>query len=191
MRPSDKTLLWQDLDRLFRRGIAASEDGALINRFLADGNETAFEALVARHGPMVRGVCRRLLVNPHDVDDAFQATFLILVRKARQVRNPDRLGPWLYGVARRVATKARTRGVRHRHEPLVDVCTGEQPRTEWLDVMPILDSELGRLPTKHQEVLILCLLNGATPQEAAAQLGCPVGTVKSRLARAEVPSATV
>ena len=184
MRASDKTLLWQDLNRLFRCGIAASEDGALVNRFLADGNETAFEALVARHGPMVLGVCRRLLVNPHDVDDAFQATFLILVRKARQLRNPDRLGQWLYGVARRVATKARTRSVRHRHEPLVDVCSGEQTRTEWLDVMPILDAELGRLPAKHRDVLILCLLNGASPQEAAAQLGCPVGTVKSRLARA-------
>ena len=133
---------------------------------------------------MVLGVCRRLLVNPHDVDDAFQATFLILVRKARQLRNPDRLGQWLYGVARRVATKARTRSVRHRHEPLVDVCSGEQTRTEWLDVMPILDAELGRLPAKHRDVLILCLLNGASPQEAAAQLGCPVGTVKSRLARA-------
>ena len=158
MRASDKTLLWQDLNRLFRCGIAASEDGALVNRFLADGNETAFEALVARHGPMVLGVCRRLLVNPHDVDDAFQATFLILVRKARQLRNPDRLGQWLYGVARRVATKARTRSVRHRHEPLVDVCSGEQTRTEWLDVMPILDAELGRLPAKHRDVLILCLL---------------------------------
>ena len=174
----------QDLDHLFRRGIAASGDGALLDRFLAEGNEPAFEALVARHGPMVRGVCKRLLVNPHDADDAFQATFLVLVRKAKQLRDPDRLGPWLYGVARRVATKARTRTARHRHEPLVDVCSREESRAEWLDVMPILDAELGRLPAKHREVLILCLLNGASPEEAACQLGCPVGTVKSRLARA-------
>ncbi len=184
MRTSNKALVLQDLDRLFRRGIAASGDGALINRFLADGNEPAFEALLARHGPMVRGVCRRLLVNPHDADDAFQATFLVLVRKAKQLRDPDRLGPWLYEVAKRVATKARTRSARHRHEPPVDVCSREVFRTEWLDVMPILDAELGRLPAKHRDVLILCLLNGASAEEAASQLGCPVGTVKSRLARA-------
>ena len=109
MSTSPKASVLQDLDRLFQRGIAASGDGALVDRFLVDGNESAFEALVARHGPMVRGVCRRLLVNPHDVDDAFQATFLVLVRKAKQLRDPDRLGPWLYGVARRVATKTRTR----------------------------------------------------------------------------------
>jgi RNA polymerase sigma factor (sigma-70 family) len=118
------------------------------------------------------------------VDDAFQATFLVLVRKARQLRDPDRLGPWLHGVARRVATKARARSARHRHEPLVDVWVHEESRSEWLDVMPILDAELARLPAKHREVLILCLLDGASPREAAARLGCPVGTVKSRLARA-------
>ncbi len=184
MRTSNKTSVLQDLDRLFRRGIAASGDSALINRFLADGNELAFEALVARHGPMVRGLCRRLLVNPHDADDAFQATFLVLVRKAKQLRDPDRLGPWLYGVAKRIATKARKRSARHRHEPPVDVCSREESRNEWLDVMPILDAELGRLPAKHRDVLILCLLNGASAEEAASQLGCPVGTVKSRLARA-------
>lgn len=184
MRTSNKTLVLQDLDQLFRRGIAASGDGALINRFLVEGNELAFEALVARHGPMVRGVCKRLLGNPHDADDAFQATFLVLVRKAKQLRDPDRLGPWLYGVAKRVATKARTRGARHRHEPPVDVCSCEASRADWLDVMPILDAELGRLPAKHRDVLILCLLNGASAEEAASQLGCPVGTVKSRLARA-------
>ena len=184
MRTSNKSLVLQDLDRLFRSGITASEDGVLINRFLEEGNELAFEALVARHGPMVRGVCRRLLVNPHDADDAFQATFLVLVRKARQLRDPDRLGPWLYGVAKRVATKARARSARHRPEPLVDVCYREESGAEWLDVMPILDAELGRLPAKHRDVLILCLLNGASAEEAASQLGCPVGTVKSRLARA-------
>ncbi len=127
MRTSNKSLVMRDLDRLFQRGIAACKDGALIDRFIADGNELAFEALVARHGPMVRGVCRRLLVNPNDVDDAFQATFLILVRKARQLRDPDRLGPWLYGVAKRVATKARTRRpVTGR--AAVDTCSARSPR---------------------------------------------------------------
>jgi RNA polymerase sigma factor (sigma-70 family) len=184
MTTSSKAVVLQDLDQLFRRGITASGDGALIDRFLTDGNELAFEALVARHGPMVRGVCRRLLGNPNDVDDAFQATFLVLVRKARHLRDPDRLGPWLYGVAKRVATKTRTRTARHRHEPPVDVCSREEFDAEWLDVMPILDDELGQLPSKHRDVLILCLLDGATADEAATQLGCPVGTVKSRLARA-------
>ena len=125
MRTKVQGRVLQDLDRLFRRGIVASEDGALLDRFVADGNELAFEALVARHGPMVRGVCRRLLVDPHDADDAFQATFLVLVRKASQLRDPNRLGPWLHGVARRVAAKARTRSARHRHEPPVDVCSRE------------------------------------------------------------------
>ena len=134
---------------------------------------------------MVRGVCKRLLVNPHDADDAFQATFLVLVRKARQLRDPDRLGPWLYGVARRVATKAR-----HAERPPAARAAGRRfadarsPRLDWLDVTPILDAELDRLPAKHRDVLILCLLNGASAEEAAGQLGCPVGTVKSRLARA-------
>jgi RNA polymerase sigma factor (sigma-70 family) len=184
MRASEKTLVLRDLDCLFRRGIAASGDGALLDRFVAEGNERAFEALVARHGPMVHGVCRRLLVNSHDADDAFQATFLVLVRKAWQLRDPDRLGPWLYGVARRVATKARTRSARHRHEPLSDFVSREESSADWVDVMPILDAELGRLPAKHRDVLVLCLLDGASPEEAASSLGCPVGTVKSRLARA-------
>ncbi len=183
MSTSNKTLLLKDLDQLFRCGIAASGDGAPVSRFLEEGNEIAFEVLVARHGPMVQGVCSRLLANPHDVDDAFQATFLVLFRRAKELRNPDRLGPWLYGVAKRVAAKARMRSSRYRHEPLTDVCSSEEPGTSWLDVMPILDAELEHLPSKHREVLILCLLNGASPEEAAAQLCCPVGTVKSRLAR--------
>ena len=96
----------RDLGRLFRDGVLPSGDGALLQRFVADGDESAFEAIVSRHGPMVLGVCRRLLGDSHDADNAFQATFIVLVRKARQLQNADRLGPWLYGVATRVATKA-------------------------------------------------------------------------------------
>src|SRR5262245_16060583 len=110
----------RDLNRLLRRGVAPSGDGALLERFLAEGGDPAFEALVARHGPMVLGVCRRILASPHDADDAFQATFLVLARKAARLRAPDRLGPWLYGVATRVAKKARMRAARHRHEPLIE-----------------------------------------------------------------------
>src|SRR6516165_6023914 len=136
----------RDLDRLFRRGVAPSADGALLEQFLAEGDESAFEALVVRHGPMVLGVCRRMLVSPHDADDAFQATFLVLARKAARLRAPDRLGPWLYGVATRVAWKARKRAARHRHEALTECPARERREAEWSDVRPILDAELGRLP---------------------------------------------
>jgi RNA polymerase sigma factor (sigma-70 family) len=173
----------RDLDRLFRRGVAPAGDGALLERFLAKGDDSAFEALVVRHGPMVLGVCRRILASPHDADDAFQATFLVLARKAARLRAPDRLGPWLYGVATRVAKKARSRAARHRHEALTDCPARERREAEWSDVMPILDAELGRLPSRHRDILVLCLLEGASAEEAAHRLGCPVGTVKSRLAR--------
>jgi RNA polymerase sigma factor (sigma-70 family) len=183
MPASYKGLILRDLEHLMRHGAAPSGDGALLDRFRSGGSEAAFEALVARHGPMVRGVCRRLLASPHDADDAFQATFLILARKAAQIRDPDRLGPWLYGVATRVAMRARARAARHRHEPLAEYSTGEPLSAEWSDVMPILDAELGRLSSKHRDVLVLCLLEGASAEEASHRLGCPVGTVKSRLAR--------
>ena len=183
MRGVRNSSVFRDLDRLFRCGVAPSGDGALLEQFVAEGDDSAFEALVARHGPMVLGVCRRILASPHDADDAFQATFLVLARKAAQVRAPDRLGPWLYGVATRVARKARTRAARHRHEPLTEYPARERREAEWSDVMPILDAELGRLPSRHRDVLVLCLLEGASAEEAAHRLGCPVGTVKSRLAR--------
>jgi RNA polymerase sigma factor (sigma-70 family) len=183
MRASYKSLAFRELDRLFRCGTAPLGDGALIGRFVSERNESAFEELVARHGPMVLGVCRRVLRSAHDADDAFQATFLVLAQKAARLRDPDHLGPWLYGVATRVATKARARAGRHRHEPLSEAWTRDEPSAEWSDVLPILDAELGRLPAKHRDVLVLCILQGVTAEEASRRLGCPVGTVKSRLAR--------
>jgi RNA polymerase sigma factor (sigma-70 family) len=182
MRKSDKGVVFQDLDRLFRHGTVASGDGALLESFLAKGDESAFEALVNRHGPMVRGVCRRLLPSPHDADDAFQATFLVLVRKGRRLRDPDRLGPWLHGVATREALKARAS--RRNSQEIVDVPAREETGAEWCDVMPIIDAELARLPAKHRDVLVTCLIDGASSEEASRRLACPVGTVKSRLARA-------
>jgi len=158
----------------------------LLECFLADGDHAAFEALVARHGPMVLGVCRRLLVSPHDADDAFQATFLLLVRKARGLHDPDRLAPWLYGVATRVAIKARARSARQqaRHEAGIEnVPAPGESTSDRLDVRAILDAELGRLPVKLRDVLVMCLLEGLPTEEVARQLGCPHGTVKSRLAR--------
>ncbi|WP_435011170.1 sigma-70 family RNA polymerase sigma factor [Tundrisphaera lichenicola] len=186
MRAGFKSQLGRDLNFLFQQGAPPSGDRALLERFLATGDESAFEALVARHGPMVRGVCRRLLSSPHDADDAFQATFLVLVRKAGRLHDADRLGPWLYGVASRVATKARAREARHRHQQTVPpegLHSRDGGNTDLIDVRPILDAELARVSAKLRDVLVLCLLEGATAEEASLQLGCPVGTVKSRLAR--------
>src|SRR5262245_4258323 len=154
----------RDLDRLFRRGVAPSRDGALLEQFLAEGDDSAFEALVVRHGPMVMGVCRRLRIRPHDAHDGFQATFLVLARKAARLRAPDRLGPWLYGVATRVARKARKRAARHRHEALTEYPARDRSEGGWSDLMPIIDAELGRLPSRHRDGLVLCLLAGASAE---------------------------
>jgi RNA polymerase sigma factor (sigma-70 family) len=186
MRAMPNGLMARQLERLFRQGTAPQGDRALLEWFVSKGDDTAFEALVARHGPMVLGVCRRLLGSPHDADDAFQATFLVLVQKARSLRDADRLGPWLYGVATRVATRARVRAASRRDRLGVlvdDLPSPESGASEWLDVRPILDAELGQLPAKYREVLVICLLEGCTAEEAAQQLACPLGTVKSRLAR--------
>jgi len=186
MRSERNRQLSEDLSRIFRQGAAPAGDRDLLGRFLVEGDQVAFERLLARHGPMVLGVCRRLSDSPHDADDAFQATFLVLVRKGARLHNADRLGPWLYGVAIRVATKARIRKARQRqrHQAQAEeVAFYDGPNTDLLDVRPILDAELGRIPAKLRDVLILCLLEGATAEEASSRLGCPLGTVKSRLAR--------
>src|SRR4051794_14757793 len=107
MRVGRNASVLRNLDRLFRRGVVSSGDGALLERFLAEGDDSAFEALVVRHGPMVLGVCRRILISPHDADDAFQATFLVLARKAARLRAPDRLRPWLHRGANPARQKAR------------------------------------------------------------------------------------
>src|SRR5262245_46769659 len=186
MFASRRAVALRDLGRLFRNGVTPQGDKALLAAFLSDGDESAFEEIVARHGSMVLGVCRRLLGDPHDADDAFQATFLLLVRKARQLRDADRLGPWLYGVATRVAAKARAREARRRRGLKAlsfDLAAADGSDPELFDVRPILDAELGKLSAKHRDILVMCLLQGLTAEEAAHQLSCPLGTVKSRLAR--------
>jgi RNA polymerase sigma factor (sigma-70 family) len=162
-------------------------DGQLLERFLARRDEAAFAALVRRHGPMVFGVCRRVLRDRGDAEDAFQATFLVLVRKAASVGRRELLGSWLYGVAHRTALKARALAVRRRgrEQPLVDVAM-EQPVADlvWRELRPILDEELSRLPEKYRAAVVLCWLEGQTKREAAGRLGWPEGTVSARLARA-------
>jgi RNA polymerase sigma factor (sigma-70 family) len=163
-------------------------DGQLLDRFVAARDEAAFLALLQRHGPMVLGVCRRILGDAHDADDAFQAAFLVLVRKAGSIGKRESVGAWLYGVACRTASRARVvRARRHRREsPGVNDVAANDPPPDllWRDLRPVLDEEIGRLPEKFRAPFVLCYLEGKTNEEAARELGCPRGTLLSRLARA-------
>ena len=162
-------------------------DEQLLECFVSRREPAALEALVRRHSPMVWGLCRRILGNHHDAEDAFQATFLVLVRKAAAIRSPAQLGNWLYGVAHQTALKARAiRAKRqNRERPVTDIPEPAVVQNDlWGDLQPLLDQELSRLPEKYRTVTVLCELEGKTLREAAQQLGCPEGTVASRLARA-------
>jgi RNA polymerase sigma factor (sigma-70 family) len=160
-------------------------DGQLLGRFVAGRDEAAFAALVRRHGPMVLGACRRLLGRHHDAEDAFQATFLVLARKAAAVRG-EALAGWLYTVARRTALEARSASARRRSR---ERQVGEMPQPEVApqepqDWRPLLDRELALLREDYRAAVILCDLEGHSRREAARQLGVPEGTLSSRLARA-------
>lgn len=160
-------------------------DGELLARFVRDRDGDAVAALVRRHAPMVWGVCRRLLRNSHDAEDAFQATFLVLVRKAAGVPR-GAVANWLYGVARQTAVRVRATAAKRglREAQVVDVpepTVPEVPDDEWQGVV---DEELSRLPDHYRGVVVLCDLEGMTRKEAARQLGIPEGSVASRLARA-------
>jgi RNA polymerase sigma factor (sigma-70 family) len=165
----------------------APTDAELLGRFAAARDEAAFEVLVRRHGPMVWGVCLRLLADRTDTEDAFQATFLILARKAAAVARRDLLANWLHGVALRTAHKARCLRARRRaHERQVAVMP-EPPvpgPDVWAGLGPLLDTELSRLADKYRLPVLLCYLQGMTRQQAATALGWPPGTVAGRLARA-------
>ncbi len=188
--------LLRQVRTLFGAGVAAGlSDAELLERFAVQSAsaedaalaaEAAFAALVARHGPMVLGVCRRALADPGDVDDAFQATFLVLVRRARSVRAGDSLGRWLYGVASRVATKARARSerARGRSVPLEVEPVAPEISRDRVELLAALDEEVGRLPEKYRAPIILCHLEGLSHAEAADRLRWPVGTVSGRLSRA-------
>jgi RNA polymerase sigma factor (sigma-70 family) len=176
-----------DLFRIFRGDtVFGLSEWQLLERYLERRDEIAFEALVARHGPMVLGVCRRMLANPTDVDDAFQATFLVLVRRARQLGPRDAIGPWLHGVAIKVALRARSEAARRRRFGAIDVEPAALPDRSLADreLSAVLDQELNRLPSKYRSPLVLCYLEGQTHEQAAEQLNWPIGTVKGRLARA-------
>ena len=182
----------EDLSTLCRLGVVGNlTDGQLLESFLAGNKETAeasFTALVDRHGPMVLRVCTQILGNVDDAQDAFQATFLVLVRRAGSVRKHDSVASWLYGIALRVARRARADAIRRQiHERRSAATAREQDMTPEVEPgcsWPDLHDELGRLPEKYRESVVLCYLQGLSTQAAAQRLGCPQGTVLSRLSRA-------
>jgi RNA polymerase sigma factor (sigma-70 family) len=166
---------------------AALTDSQLLERFLAHRDETAVEVLVRRHGPLVFGVCRRVLRNPHAAEDAFQATFLVLVRKAPSLVRHERLGSWLYKVAYRLALRARATEVRRQQCEARAARSRPGPASHAAspgDLLVVLEEELQRLPASHRAPLVLCYLEGKTNAEAADVLGCPRGSMSARLAQA-------
>lgn len=164
--------------------VADPPDSALLGRFAADRSEEAFALLVARHGPMVFAVCRRVLGNTPDADDAFQAAFLVLVRRAADVRHTDRLAGWLYGVAYRTALDARNRrAVRRKREATGELPDVPEPATAAdAELSAIVERELAGLPDHYRLAVVLCDLSGRSRAEAAVLLGIPEGTLSSRLA---------
>src|SRR5215471_5365302 len=165
---------------------AEMTDGRLLDSFIARKDEAAFAALVRRHGPMVFGVCRRVAGNYHDAEDAFQATFLVLARKAASVRPREGVANWLHGVALRTALKAKamTAKRRVREKQVAEMPEPEAAQQDqWRDLQPLLDQELNGLPENYRLAILLCDLEGKTIKEAAQQLGWPQGSVAGRLAR--------
>jgi RNA polymerase sigma factor (sigma-70 family) len=163
--------------------LADYSDRQLVERALAEGDAAAFQAIVGRHGPMVYRVCWRVLQHAQDAEDAFQATFLVLVRRLRNVRKPASLASWLHGVAYRVALKARVQSaVRRHHEHQASRPEAMPPdEVTWGELRGALDGELSELPQKWRLPLILCYLEGRTQDEAAGHLGWSKSTLRRRL----------
>jgi RNA polymerase sigma factor (sigma-70 family) len=177
---------------LFRVGVVGDlTDGQLLERFVAGRDESAeagFAALVERHGPMVLRVCRQILCDEHDAEDAFQATFLVLARRAGAVRKRESVASWLYGIAHRVARRSRADSARRleheRRRAAMNTMessddTDRNPSVGW----PELHEEVDRLPEKYREAIVLCYLEGLTTEAAARRLACAQGTIMSRLSR--------
>lgn len=191
MMTDNDGVLSRSLDTLFDDGtIAGLSDGQLLERFSTrqgDAAETAFSALVQRHGAMVLRTCVTALRDEHAAEDAFQTTFLLLARRARSLWVQDTLGPWLYSVGLRVCSDARRSSARRmfherRTAERTPVAIAEESRDG--DLSPVVHEELARLPKQQRDVLVVCDLEGLTHEEAARRMQLPVGTVKSRQARA-------
>ncbi len=191
MRGGSSPDVLRHLRTLYRCGVVGPlSDEQLLERFLAHRDETAEEAfaeLVQRHGPMVLGVCRRVLGDAHEAEDAFQATFLVLARKATSVVRREKVANWLYGVAVRTAREARVRARRRSREERVSTPVHVEPPDEGFpeELRTILDEELARLPARYRGPVVLCELEGLSRPEAARRLDIPEGTLSSRLSRAK------
>jgi RNA polymerase sigma factor (sigma-70 family) len=177
-----RTLLTR-VRQLVAPGGGERSDEQLLSAYVLSRSEEAFAALVCRHGPMVYGLCRRLLRGEADAEDAFQATFLVLVRKAVAIRPRGMVGNWLYGVAYRTALKVRALAARRLVKEQAMARTEAIPAVEPSDLQNVLDEELERLPAKYRAPLVLCELEGRSRREAAAELDLPEGTVAARLSR--------
>jgi RNA polymerase sigma factor (sigma-70 family) len=188
MASGKETAVVRSIQTLFVAGsFGGLPDSQLLDRFLSGRDaEAAFAALVSLHGPMDWDLCQCILRDEHDAEDAFQATFMILVQKARAIRRRDSIGPWLYGVARRVAMRAKTTAARRR------ACEGKPPKmlaTTTADRAPqeeieLLHEEVDRLAEKYRAAVVLCYFQGRSHSQAARLLNCPVSTVSIRLSRA-------
>jgi RNA polymerase sigma factor (sigma-70 family) len=181
----------QAILRHLRRAVALPDSGCpsdeqLLSLFVGTRDDEAFEALVRRHGPMVLRVCHRILGDPHEADDAFQATFLVLATKAASVVPAGMLPNWLYGVARQTAVRARaaTAKRRRRERQVLHLPEPQAPRADLHDdLRQLLDAELACLPGKYRVAVVLCDLEGRSHKDAASRLGWPVGTLASRHSR--------
>src|SRR5262245_45826095 len=169
-----------------RSAADAPSDGRLLAAFIADRDTDAFAELVARFGPMVFAVCRRVTGHQQDAEDAFQATFIVLARKAAAVTPREAVGAWLHGVAVRTALEARSVAAKRRTREIPTARPPEPPDAdpELDDSGAVLHEELAALPEKLRTLLVLCDLDGQPQTEVAVRLGLPVGTVYSRLAAA-------
>ncbi|MFO0796289.1 MAG: sigma-70 family RNA polymerase sigma factor [Gemmataceae bacterium] len=184
-RTTAAQLLW---GRLAPGAAEGPTDGELLAAFAATRAEADFAQLLARHGRMVLGVCRRLLGNAADADDAFQAVFLVLSRRAAALRGVRSVAGWLHGTAVRVALKARTREARRRarERKAAQMRPADSPAAaDWDDLAAVLDGELDRLGARYRDPVVLCCVEGRSREEAARLLGWPEGTVNGRLARAK------
>jgi RNA polymerase sigma factor (sigma-70 family) len=182
------SLVMQEIRRLAGAGQGGSgSDATLLQRFVGLNDEAAFELLLRRHGPVVWGVCHRILDRDHDAEDVFQATFFVLAQKAASIRKPESLASWLYGVACRLARKYQAEQARRRaHEKSIVSTTLADPVHEVAarETAQIVVEEVERLPEHYRAPVVLCYLVGRTHEVAAVELGCPVGTLKARLSRA-------
>ena len=169
-----------------RRKAEGRTDRCLLEQFLSQRDEASFAALLERHGPMVMGVCRRVLHDEHLAEDAFQATFLVLAHKAATIRKRQSVGSWLHGVALRLARNAKTAAARSKRQNAPSRSPAPldpQAEASWHESQEILDDELQRLPERYRLPLILCYLEGLTRDEAALQLGWTAGKLKGLLER--------